>query len=906
MPDLFTHPQWLALVAVVPLFVWLLRRRPARRSGHTIGRVERWTPLVPRLLVILLLILALAGLKLPAPPQSTATVFVIDQSASIPNDIQAATRSWVEGALGTAGPDDLAGIVTFDKTARVELPLGKHREHSAWRVPNGGEGTDLEAALRLAAALLPPAESGPLRRIVLLTDGNETQGSAEAALLRPELRGIEIAVWSLPPPLLDPALTALTAPPAAREGEPLEVRIGTSTAQEVTGRLRLWANDQVIADDTVTLGPGPREYVVTREGLPAGFYGLRATLEVDEDRREQNNEVAGFTVVSPAAHVLLVEGQAGEGAAVQQALSAAQITTQLTQPSELPTSTAQLEQYDGVVLVNVAAGAMTTSQMGTLQRYVEDSGKGLVNIGGRASYQREDFANSPLEAALPVSISTPEDDEVATLALLLVLDRSGSMTMADARQGKLSRIDLAKEGAIQAVRTVQLGEYVGVMAFDFTPYWAVPLRQLRTTQDIQDAVIRISLISADGGTNIYQALRDARLAIARTQAQVKHIVLLSDGESSEDRFSSLLSRIRQDGITVSTVAVGSDAGTALLESIAQAGQGRYYFTSTPDNIPQIMTNEARLAARSQEQERTFTPRMVASAPAVKGMDPLDWPELTGYMRVNAKPSAEILMQSDLGDTILAQWQLGLGRSVAWMADAGEEWAAAWRDDAAFARLWPQAVRWAMAPPAPADLQVTIETDGDLATVRVESREADGSFRNLAATRLDVVGPDGEGRGLAVPQVAPGSYAVTFAAAERGPYAVQVTHTAADGTVIAQTTTGFAIPYAREYAAARANRVLLERLAAETGGLRLDSPAASFSRDTVREWQSQPLWPYLFAAALVLFIADVAVRRFRLTPTDLPAAVGALAGRLWAWRPARWRAALRGLSPLRASRSRPRL
>jgi trans-aconitate methyltransferase len=101
-------------------------------------------------------------------------------------------------------------------------------------------------------------------------------------------------------------------------------------------------------------------------------------------------------------------------------------------------------------------------------------------------------------------------------------------------------------------------------------------------------------------------------------------------------------------------------------------------------------------------------------------------------------------------------------------------------------------------------------------------------------------------------------------------------------------------------------VLLERLAAETGGLRLDSPAASFSRDTVREWQPQPLWHYLFAAALVLFIADVAVRRFRLTPTDLLAALGTLARRLWGWRPSGWRAALRGLSPLRASRSRPRL
>ena len=88
---------------MVPLFVWLLRRRPARRSGHTIGRVERWTPLVPRLLVILLLILAVAGLKLPAPPQSAATVFVIDQSASIPSDIQAATRSWVEGHSAPRG-----------------------------------------------------------------------------------------------------------------------------------------------------------------------------------------------------------------------------------------------------------------------------------------------------------------------------------------------------------------------------------------------------------------------------------------------------------------------------------------------------------------------------------------------------------------------------------------------------------------------------------------------------------------------------------------------------------------------------------------------------------------------------------------------------------------------------------
>jgi hypothetical protein len=176
IPISFSAPLFLVLLLLLPAFFLVARRR--RKVPRGPWPVSLWL----RLGVCFLLIMALAGLRLPAPAKSVATVFVLDQSESIPADIREGAKNWVRDAIGQRGPDDRVGIVTFGSEAHVELPLSKPADHAAWGQAPGGAATDVGAALELAADLLPRPGSGSIRRIVLLSDGNETRGSAQRIL----------------------------------------------------------------------------------------------------------------------------------------------------------------------------------------------------------------------------------------------------------------------------------------------------------------------------------------------------------------------------------------------------------------------------------------------------------------------------------------------------------------------------------------------------------------------------------------------------------------------------------------------------------------------------------------------------------------------------------------------------
>jgi hypothetical protein len=248
----FSSPFFLVLLLALPGFYFLGRR--ARRDRRT----RAWpSSLWLRLGAGACLVLALAGLRLPAPPRAAATVFVLDFSDSVPPDVRDGAKAWVRGALARAGPDDLAAIVTFGRDARVEQPLGRTRDHAVWGDPPLPDASDVAGALRLAGSLLPPAQSGSLRRIVLLSDGNETEGEAQRALLQPALRDVEIAVLALPLRRQDAAIVSFTVPPALRSGEPAELRLGLSSPGALTGTLRVWAQggtiDQLVYEQPVDL-----------------------------------------------------------------------------------------------------------------------------------------------------------------------------------------------------------------------------------------------------------------------------------------------------------------------------------------------------------------------------------------------------------------------------------------------------------------------------------------------------------------------------------------------------------------------------------------------------------------------------------------------------------------------------
>ena len=449
-----------------------------------------------------------------------------------------------------------------------------------------------------------------------------------------------------------------------------------------------------------------------------------------------------------------------------------------------------------------------------------------------------------------------------------------------------------------------------MIAFDTSAQWVAELQTLNGSGDVRGVADRISRIQLGGGTDFLDGLTLAYRALQQSTARTKHVILMTDGEAPEAGIPQLLAAMRRGGITVSTLGVSADisgSGKAVLERIARTGQGRSYFTNSPNDVPRIMTQEARLAGRSYKEEHDFKPRLMTPAPPVRGLVPSELPDLHGYIRTSPKRAAEIVLASDQNEPILAQWQYGLGRAAVWTCEAegawGRDWAAPGAVSDAFKRLWPQTVRWTMAAPASPDLRVSVTPDGVNAQVRVESFTPEGTFRNLLQTAADVSFPDGSGQRIPLPQTGPGRYEGRFPLAGAGVYALQVTQTDEAGAAVAAETTGYALPHLPEYAVTPANRILLERLAAETGGPVLNRPQEAWRRDTRHALQPQDVWREALGLALILFVADVALRRLRPGAQDVRAGTAAL--RRWSARihPRRWPRPRPALHPLQAGRRR---
>ena len=904
IPIGFTQPVYLLAVPLVVAFYFVAHRRRATPRGP--WPLALWL----RAAIALSLILALSGLRLPARPRSIATVFVVDRSASVPADIQEATKTFVRQALQKRGPDDLAAIVTFGESPRVELPLGRHKDHAIWSEPPPGRASNLGAAMQLAADLLPPADGGPLRRLVLLSDGNETVGDAQRDLLRPQLRDVEVAVLALPARLQDSAITSLVVPPAVREGEPVEVRVSLYSPTQQEARLRLYAQgaqgsgySYLIHDEPVTLENGTIERAIFVSDLQPAAWAFRAELSAGNDSQPENNTSWAYTIVGEAPRMLIVEGSPAPE--LRAALAGSKMVVDIVAPSALAASADKLAQYETIVLNNVHADDLGKARQQALRDVVANYGKGLVVIGGESTFGLGEYAETPLEEALPVTVQPPDKDQAASLALVLVIDRSGSMSATDTGDRRATRMDLAKEGAIQAVETVQEGDQVGVIAFDYDARWISDMKTIRGAADTRSVADRIATIQPDGGTDIYRAMELAYRGLQQVQARIKHVIVLTDGEQgSPAPFPTLVNAMRRTGITVSTLGIASTGSAAsTLQNIARLGQGRYYVTTNARDVPRIMTQEARLAGRSFKQERDFKPRLVGAAPAVRGLVPADFPDLHGYVRVSPKPASETVLTSDQEEAILAQWQFGLGRSLVWTADAEGAWSKDWTGTEQFRRLWQQAVRWTMPAPNVPGLQVQVRAVDDFAYVRVESAEPTGEFRNHLTTTADVAHPDGTARRITLPQTAPGRYEGRFPVSAPGVYFFSLEQRDEKGQAVAQQLSGYALPQLAEYRLGDPNRVLLERLASETGGPLVRRPDDAWRRDTVRDRKLQEVSPYLIMAALLLFVADVAVRRMRPSLYDLADARGVLTRRLGETRFPRFRLPAFKLHPIQGGRAR---
>jgi uncharacterized membrane protein len=753
--------------------------------------------------------------------------------------------------------------VTFGANAAVQQAPGSGQELGNLAPLTAPTGTNIEGAVELGLAMLP-AETN--KRLVLLSDGGENAGDARAAARLAAARGVPLSYVDLsPPPGSAEALIAeLHAPSNVRAGQQFELVATVESSAAQTARLRVLGDGQVVAERDVQLQPGLNRFPVKVDARGAGFQRYRAEIVPQQDVRAENNAAEAQVQVAEPPKVLLVIGGDGEGLAIKGALTAAKVDWEWIRPGELPTDLNQLGAYEAVALVNTPATALPRGAPEALRSYVRDLGKGLVMTGGDQAFGLGGYRDTPIEEALPVTMDAPSRETRPRLAIVYVLDKSSSMDACHCRgpsrekdgffdKNGRPKIDLGKDAVVASVRALSPRDQVGVVAFDSSAHWAVPLQPGPAPQAVQNA---IAPIPPKGATNVAAGLTAAEEALAKVDAQIKHVIVMTDGWSQEGDPMGVAQRMRNAGITLSVVAEG--VGTApFLQELAATGGGRFFAAQKIEDVPQIFLRETVQASSNYLIERPFTPQYAAPSPILSGLDN-GLPRLYGYNGTTPKQSATVALVDADGSPILAQWQYGLGRAVAWTSDVKPQWAKDWTAWAEYPRFAAQMLSWVLPTVSSSGLNVDFASAGAQTQITVSVPQT-GQPNDALDMRATVVGADGSRQEVALAAQAPGVYGGSFPSPPQGTYVVQVTG-AQGGRVAVQETASLVVPYAPEYGLGQSDSALLVTLGKITGGGALAAPAEAFARLAQGAGAAQEIALPLLLLALILLPLDILVRR----------------------------------------------
>ena len=859
----FTNPWALLLLGLIPFALVMVRNSLVNMSA-TRGGIS----IAARMLLLLLILLALSGLRIRTTSRDLALIFLVDVSASVAQENRGDVFDVINGEIANAAARDYIGVVAFAREPLVELAPTRKEALGDWRISEISSNpprdyTNLAAALRLAAALVPEDATA---RFVLISDGNENleRSTEEAELLRAS--NIEVysrAVGTSTEHGLsrgEVAVRDLEVPEQLAEGEAFDLRVTIDSTRDTDATLRVHRNDSVVSERIVHLaGSGENVFIVPQRLEQKGFYSYRAEVEaIGSDAFVQNNAREAFAMVEGRPKTLYLYGDERPSPGIVRVLAEGKLAPDVRAAAAAPGTLAGFQNFDLVIFDNVPASALTTDQMKTVQAYVRDLGGGFIMIGGDQSFGPGGYYKTPIEETLPVSLDVRQKKHFPSLALVLVIDKSGSMSG--------TKMQLTEEAASATVNFLSDRDSVGVIAFDDQPS---PVVNLTKVEDKKAIIRQVESIQAQGGTNMYPGLRTAQQWLQASDAQIKHIIVLSDGQSEDGDFRGVARSIRDSGMTLTSVAVGEDADTAMMKMLAEVGGGRFYAADRPENLPRIFTREASLASRSTIIEEPFSPRLVRPSQATNGIDWAAAPQLGGYVgtaeRDSLKSPAITSLISDKDDPVYAVWQYGLGRSAVFTSDSKPRWAAGWMNWPGFGQFWTQAFRDVLRNESAGGLRPRVGINAGRGFVSVEATSQEGEPRNNLRLRCQVIAPDLSTTEITLDQTAAGQYEAEFRAVARGAYLVNIT---ADDPQMAATA-GAVNSYSPEFNIASQDTNLLMRVSEMTGGQLMPDLVNSdlFARRSIKTVPHE-IWEALILAALILLPIDVGVRRVLITREHL--------------------------------------
>jgi uncharacterized membrane protein len=835
---LFLGAGVLALVVIVAIWRVFPPPLPPRRARISLGL---------RALIVLLLTASLAGFQVQTTPSNQSLLVIADLSASVQSALDSEAAA-VRHILQQRQGENRAGVLSFGRDPQVEVNISTAPQFGEFQSQPNPHYTDIAAALQLGGSILP---DNSRKHIVLISDGRANLGDAvaEARLLRAE--GVRVDTVALPVPLgAEVYVDRLDAPRTLTQGQQANAQalIVTNTATHATVR---WYLDRTLIN-TVQLDLPVGETTIKQTVKPAdpGFHAVRVVIDAVRDTYAENNLGEALIQVVGPPRVLLVENSLGEAASLESALHSTGIGTVAITSVQLPRSAADLAAYQAVVLVNIAATSLGAEGMLLLQASVRDLGMGLVVIGGTDSYGPGGYAGTTLETTLPVQIQLPQDMQKPPVAVVLVLESTES------GQG-----DQVLRGAAEAV-VDQLTARDMVAVTNGGSGIVVPLAPLTDKAAVKRKIESMQL--GDPGSYAPD-LSAADQALTKATAAIKHVILFGDGDTMDRNYQPAITAMHGRGITLSSVAIAANGTDAsLLQAMAGWGHGRFYQSNSLQDVPQIFLKETREALKPWIVEGRIAPQLASLADVLPGV-PLDsFPALTGYVATTPRAAADIVLKSPQGDPLLATWQYGLGRVMAWTSDAQGRWTADLLHWPSANRFFGDIVHASLPQPGDPALQIETRVQGDHTHVLVTAPATSG-----ATVTVNAVTPDLAGANLTLSPTGPGRFEGDLPTDQVGSYLLHISESVG-GVVRHTTTSGLVVPYSPEYRELGTDVATLRAIAQAGGGVLLSDVSQAFRVPVPSVHAARPISEILLVLAILLFPIDIALRRLIFRLEDMPA------------------------------------
>jgi len=846
---LFARPAALLLILVSPWVWWIHAQGLSGLTG-----MRGLVALLVRLCLVGVFVMLMAEPRAVRKSNILSVVYALDLSDSIGEGATDAALRYVTKTVAGKPQKDEAGLIVFGRDAAVEMPPRTVFPFEAVNSRIVKDATNLEKGLSLAGAMLSQENTG---RIVLISDGTQTEGGLTSILDTLKSRDIAVDVLPIEYTYSDEVwLEKLELPREVKTGETYEASVILSSLKAGRGKLTLRENGRVIYEENVDYAAGKNRYVLPLYLREPGYYEYVATIECapGKDGWRENNTAINYIFLQGEGKVLVVTDPAGDDRDWRHLVDSLKKAERLTETStayEFPRDALTLLPFDCVIFVNVPADAFDIVQFQALRDAVYSQGLGFLMVGGKNSFGPGGYNRTAVEEALPVTMDIHQRKVLPKGALVVILHT------CEFPEGNTWGKRVAKE----AVRVLGAQDEVGILVYDWNggEKW---LFKLTPAGQYERLVTLINQAEIGDMPSFENTMKMGLDALKASDAATKHMIIISDGDPAPPT-PELVKQFIAEKVSISMVAIYPHGGQdiSVMQSIAGATGGRYYFPQDPNQLPSIFIKEAKTLRRSMIQNKVFTPETEFPSPILKGIDAL--PELRGYVLTTPKPRSTTILkgpETEEMDPVLATWRFGLGKTAAFTSDLSPNWGAAWVGWDKYHAFVKQLITDISRTERTSDLRVQSFAEGNMGIVVVEDHHKEEAFLEVEAQAVS----GQKVQKVRMQQVAPRRYQGEFPLWGKGRYQVVVGGMGAGRNERA--VSGFVIPYSPEYLRFRSNPIVLAQIAEKTGGRLLTASEKGqdiFVKERKPHASSKSIIDWFLLVLACLIPLDVGVRRVQL-------------------------------------------